>query len=319
MKRPDLGVAARRDESTEYLPRLGVGIHQAVPFPEYLSLDYVSSSGCCNMIEGGPLYFRERRSVHSPSMELGTDLHCCLLEPDRWLGGVACEYETTADNWASNPGRAERKDILERGLRPIKEKDALFCDTTRTAVLGHPYAGGIYRASDLREVSIVVDLGELDPRWKGHLAKIRLDLGSTKVGMITDLKSGAPTNFRPQGFRAQVWRMKYHLKAAFYVDVAKAAGLPVDWYSWVVVRNEEPVEVACYRCPENWLRLGREEYLWAVDRIISCREAGEFPSPYDDLVDLRGPDAWQETASEEGPSWAIKGSSSVESPDQEQE
>jgi hypothetical protein len=108
---------------------------------------------------------------------------------------------------------------------------------------------------------------------------------SNRVEFITDLKSSATA--QPSRFVPLALRMLYHAQLAFYHAAVGAAGfgVPGDHYG-VVVEQQEPYAVTCFRYTERAIEVGSKLCRLWMERLLVCEESGEWPAYSQGVLDL---------------------------------
>ena len=79
-----------------------------------------------------------------------------------------------------------------------------------------------------------------------------------------------------QNIRNVIHDEKYHLSAAMYLDVGKAAGVPVDRFIWVFVESFAPYLCRIIEAPPEMIEAGGKAYLHCLSKYKTA-SAGFWP------------------------------------------
>lgn len=110
---------------------------------------------------------------------------------------------------------------------------------------------------------------------------------SIRIDLIPDLDNGPVIDFKkarsadPEEFVKQAWRLGYHMKAAFYLDVLKLAGIVRNEFWFVAVEQEYPFNlsiVKMFDTPCSFISAGRRQYRAAFKKLMNAQKSGHWPS-----------------------------------------
>jgi len=109
------------------------------------------------------------------------------------------------------------------------------------------------------------------------LCKIKPDI--RRDNMIVDVKT-IGTSASPESFTRQLINLKYHLSAAYYLDIASAIDGNCDYtkFAWIVVETKPPYTCAVYYASDEMIERGRELYVSALDKLHECKNKDEWPA-----------------------------------------
>jgi len=223
----------------------------------------------------------------SESIELGTDVHCAILEPDVF----AKDYVKMPEFGVSKAGR-EKAESFSNAMQgkiilttPQYEKVIAM----RDSVLAHPVANRLLTKLGVSEASI---FGEIN----GIKVKARPDriVDTSHYGyMLVDVKKTADID----KFKWSVRDFRYHVQAAYYSDIYKQwlkehnkdyKGEPIR-FVFVVVGEKRSIgrhPVRVFELPEETVDIGRSEYLEDLELV---REYEEFGCNLEiESLDMRG-------------------------------
>jgi PDDEXK-like domain of unknown function (DUF3799) len=202
------------------------------------------------------------RVKETDALRLGRPIHAAILEPERFAYEYAirpkCHKGTKVGK--RDAATLEVCDWLAPKRKPwVTEPEMEMILRMRDAVAAEPYA---------RRLIEMCDLVERPGTWvdqdfeSGLTLKRRVDLGSSKVPLIVDLKS--TTDAHPKAFAESVARYGYDTQGAFYSS-GEAAERGIDpkdvIYVLIAVEKNPPHRVGIYelKTDEQWMVTGR---LW---------------------------------------------------------
>jgi hypothetical protein len=213
--------------------------------------------------------------IKTPSMVLGSAIHCAILEPERFGVDFAispvCDKRTKEGKeiFAAFEARSQGKTIIS----PDQADDVI---AMKNAVMSHEIARMMLTGGEAEYSYYSID-------QKTNIAKkCRPDY--IKNGSLIDLKTTTDASF--EGFARQAGNLGYHLQAAYYVDVYnEATGNNVDEFFFVCVENTAPFAVAVYRMDALQLEAGRAAYKKALDKLADFYSRGGNPR---EMTTLKG-------------------------------
>ena len=252
------------------------GIYYDMPDAEYRKLDALNAS-VLKLGRRSPLHIWQaltQPSQPTARMQLGSALHCAVLEPE--------QYDTQV---AVGPARDRRTKAWQEWARdcdaPIKlvQPEADLVAHMRDAVCEHAIARDLLEVPGRNEVTAVWQ----DPNTAAW-CKARADrlCRYEDALVLVELKTAADAS--PQGFRQAIRRYGYDLSAAWYrLGFALAGKEAPASVVFVVVENEPPYGVATYRLPGATLDNAEAEIQSYLRRFVECRDSGRWPS-YPELI-----------------------------------
>lgn len=245
-------------------------------FDDYWSHPAVSSSTLKKFLKlPTPAHVKheiENPKDDSDALILGRLLHCLLLEPQNLDAYFVIEREKLWDKTKlkKNGGSKEDWDALKADadtrLLPIVPHDlwqkaqAMAKNIEDVDTWAHVSKFGV------KELSVFTEI-------KGQPVKARFDL--LYGGNIFDIKSSRHM-LTDQNIRNVIHDEKYHLSAAMYLDVGKAAGVPVDRFVWVFVESFAPYLCRIIEAPPEMIEAGRKAYLHCLSKYKTA-SAGFWP------------------------------------------
>lgn len=231
---------------------------------QYHAAEGISKSGL-DLILRSPAHYRfaERREP-SRAMEIGTALHCAILEPDRF----SSEYmllRHVADRRASEYKQAVAVWGSERVL-VASEADRVA--GMQESVLSNPNLRPALSSPGRCELSVFAT----DPET-GVLVKCRFDRINDN-GLAVDVKKTQDL----RDFAKAVANYGYHMQAAFYSDVWRwATGEDLRGFVFAAVEEQMPHASAPFVLDDEAMQIGRMLYREALNEYAECLEADEWP------------------------------------------
>ena len=235
---------------------------------EYRAQRGVSKSDL-DLIHKSPALLERARnapSVGSDEVELGTHVHCAILEPEAF----AAEYiKRPSFDRRTKDGKAgaDAFDATMAGSGKI----ILDADTydmviaMRDSVLAHPTARDLLTGDGISESSI---FGELE----GVRVKCRPDRLIREHNILVDVKKTASIH----DFRKSAIKFRYRVQHAFYSDIYEQLTGVKPRFVFVVVGEKREIgrhPVRVWELDEVDVEAGRREYL---DDLAIAKEVEQF-------------------------------------------
>lgn len=224
-----------------------------------------------------PAIFQWRKTApidteKTKSLDMGTALHCLLLEPDEFADRfiIAPEF-----NRRSNAGKEEEKAFLEdcadSGKTVMTAKEGRKLELMRESAMAHPVARWLLEEDGHCESSIY---------WKDHesglLCRCRPDKIITKFNWVADVKTTGDI----RQFKTSYYDYRYHVQDAFYSDGYEAQFGEQPIFVFLVVSTA----IECGRYPvdifmmgEDAKQAGRNEYHRNLQTLSGCLSTDEWP------------------------------------------
>lgn len=245
--------------------RIALGIHEGLSNADYHSDPAVGSTGLKRILQS-PAHFKyppKRNSTRN--MEIGTAIHCQVLEPDRFAEQykiVECDARTSALYKAACKGFDK-----ERVLTSLEYENVLGM---RLGVLRNKSCMELVEAEGRYELSLFTK----DP-VTGLDVKVRYDK-LTNSGMPIDLKKTQKAD--KESFRRTIHNYGYHISAAFYMDCwFWQFGETLDVMRWLAVEEQSPHAAMRYKPDADALMIGRAMYREALEVYDRCLQNDEWP------------------------------------------
>lgn len=266
-----------------------------MPFNEYTDAPGVNASSLKLFLDLPLKYKQEQLSTRlrpqSKALEMGKIVHSFVLENRiDWLTAPATytneKGEVKSWNWNANYCKEWAKQNRDYTLLTQQEESQVLA--MRDATQADRWSNKIINGCDAFEGSVFAGIG-------GTPCKIRMDGISLSGRYIMDLKTCADASDR--AIIRDCTSFNYYLQAAFYIDVAQAAGLPVDDFYFVFLEKSQPPLISVKKVSEQALTYGRELYRDAMERLELCQKTSLWPG-YTDMASEDGqmpelhPPAW---------------------------
>jgi exodeoxyribonuclease VIII len=231
---------------------------------QYHDAEGISNSGL-GLILRSPAHYRyapKRESTRA--MEIGTALHCAILEPERFATDYMLLREVT-DRRASAYKDACKVWSAERVLTGTEaDKVAGMQESARC----NPHLAEYLSAPGRCELSVFA----IDPET-GVLVKCRFDK-MLDCGPAVDLKKTQDI----REFGRSVANYGYHMQAAFYMDVYQwATGETLPGFLFAAVEEQTPHASAPLVLDDEALGIGRQLYRKALNEYAECLHNDEWP------------------------------------------
>lgn len=238
------------------------GFYEDIPEANYhADPTSLSVSGAKTLLKAPALYrWRLGHPETKDAFDVGSAFHTKTL-------GVGPEIVVVdAASWRSVAASAEREAIRAEGKIPLLPVDDER--TTGMAKAVHDNPAAMTWLDGQREVSAYCE----DPDT-GVMRRGRFDcLGDVAIG---DLKSTRDAS--PGAFAKDAANFRYHMQAAWYLDLAADLGHPALGFAFVVVEKEPPYFVAVYELDDDALDLGRTLNRRALDLYAECVATDVWP------------------------------------------
>jgi hypothetical protein len=219
----------------------------------------------------------------SDSVDLGTHVHCALLEPDVF----ARDYVKIPDFDArSNAGKAAKESFKESmgdGKIVLDHDTYQTVIDMRDSVLAHPVARKLLTSKGQSEISIFGEISGLKVKCRPDRIVDPSVFGGQHI--LVDVKKTADID----KFIYSVRDFGYHRQDAFYSDIYFQLTGHRPRFVFVVVGEKRSIgryPVRVWELPSDVVEIGRMEYLEGLEK---CREYEEFGCGLDiEQLDMRG-------------------------------
>lgn len=250
---------------------------------DYHASPAIGSTGL-KLIIRSPAHFRYQEPVEhdTRAKQLGTALHCAILERDRFA----------KDYLIANCD--DRRSALYKGLAADVGGDRVLTITEHRRIINSQRAA--YRNSEARELLEYSGRYELSVRTKDPETGVEVQCRFDKK--LDDLRAfdlKKTQDARPGPFGRSIDLYQYYLSVAFYMDVwFWETGERISSMPLMAIEEKSPHACVVHHLPEDWINQGRYEYRQALLVYADCLERDEWPS-YD-----------EESCMAEMPDWRIR-------------
>lgn len=236
-----------------------------MPNDEYHKYAGISKSGL-DLVDRSPAHYRYREPVErSRAMDIGSAIHCALLEPERFAHDYVLLRETT-DRRASEYKQAIKEHPAGNVL-VASEADRVA--GMQESVYANPSAATLLQQDGWRELSVFAT----DPET-GALIKCRFDLLTVTL-VAVDLKK--TRDARPDKFSRSVYDYRYHVQEAFYRHVFRcASGFDLPEYRLLAVEEKLPHSSVVYRLDDEAVAEGVRQFRRNLDEYAKCEKSGDW-------------------------------------------
>lgn len=216
-------------------------------------------------------YEKQNKSEPTPAMRFGTLAHAALLEPKIFAEAVEIPiFEGTGsrkakEEWFRNHHgkmvlKADEMDTI-RGMLVATSKNK-----TARALL----AGGAAEEAFFDQC-----------QETGVVRKAKPDF--IRDNIIVDIKTTVDAD--PSEFAKQIAKLKYHLSAAYYLDVVGSVlGTKLEKFVIVAIEKEPPYGVSVHLLDEGTIDAGRHLYRKALKILKECKDKNEWPGYPDKIL-----------------------------------
>lgn len=240
----------------------------------------------------------------SEAQRLGTLVHLCLLEPERFehqsVVMPKC-LRNTKDGKAAWKGActevlgyAPEKPLNDDQLAEVLLADGRYLVTAEHRQLVRNMAAAVWAHEKAAELLRLEGHSEHTITWSDHetgrMCKSRRDRWIPGRNLVLDIKTAR--DVRPGQFASQCLALGYHTQKAFYIDGHKAAtGEDVRFAHIVVLSDPQPEpEVAVYELHPDDVALGHWTNRVAMFALADCDECDDWRAPHErGVLELRLP------------------------------
>ena len=261
-----------------------IGIYTNVPCEEYFAWEAMNRSTLEHAARS-VLHLHTAMNTPSkstPAMDLGTALHCAVLEPDaysrRYVVAPKVDRRTTEGKatWESFVASLEGKSIVDAD-------DDAAVRAMADSIRSHPQAATLLDVPGDSEVCVVWDDAETGIRCKARIDRY----AAGTIGV--DIKTTA--NASPSAFAKSVFDYGYHRQVAWYADGFFAVTGKATPFVIVAVENSAPWAVCVYRLEDEAVGFGRDDNRRWLRMYADAVRTQRFDGYSDGVVALGLP-AW---------------------------
>lgn len=242
---------------------------------DYHAAPGISKSGL-DLVANNPATYVWQKSApvdqdKTKAFDLGSALHCRLLEPDEFSDRfiIAPEF-----NRRSNDGKAEakafEKECEDSGKIIMSAEDGHKLDLMYESAMAHPVVRWIFDQPGVNESTLVWR----DPET-GELCRARPDRMLTEQPIQVDVKKVDGLD----RFTRHVEEFRYHVQDAMYSEgfERQFGERPAFWFlivSSTVSGGRYPVDVV--ELPEDWKESGHNLYRRDLETYHQCKQDDDW-------------------------------------------
>lgn len=251
-------------EYTQYEPGMTVQPPCAIigmPNDIYHAHPAISKSGL-DLIHRSPAHYQySAKREGTRAMEIGTAIHCAILEPERF----ANEYVLLRDVKDRRASEYKKAKEVHGGEYVLTGKEA-----DNVAGMQESVRSQYALPSGRCEVSLFAVCERT-----GEQVKARFDL-LTDDGHAVDLKKTQDSS--RDAFSKSIYNYRYHVQEAFYRYVyALVAGRKLESFTFLAVEELPPHIAMPYTVGEESRDIGHNEMLDDLDRYADCVKVNDWP------------------------------------------
>lgn len=216
--------------------------------------EYVSKS-LLDLMHKSPAHYKAyiegEEKPATPALIFGSLVHSVVFEQDDYVVAPVCDRRTKEGKLIYEQFIEESKDKLIVTAEQLQQAQNI-----KNAVLAHPKAKALIQSEGKAEISYFKEM-------HGVKCKCRADYHNTKYNIVIDLKT--TQNSSPSEFARSVYNYRYHVQAAFYLDLIGAKH-----FIFIAVEKEPPYNVELYELDDEAIEAGRQEYLKDIETYKEC-------------------------------------------------
>jgi exodeoxyribonuclease VIII len=263
-----------------------VGIHPNVPPATYHSWNALSHSWL-NKLRISPAHLADliehgySDDDSSPTLTLGSAVHCRVLEPTEYEKRYAIRPE--GQDGRSKVGKDFGTEAHAAGKTVLNCKEGRWCEAIAYRAKQNPLVHEwIQKSRDNMAKNTEVSLV-----WErdGHLCKARADLIVPELHIIADLKTTVTAS--QKGFALQVAKYHYHEQGAWYLDGLQRLTSKVWDFYFIACEKGRPFLVTAHQLvrdsPAHERAVAENDKLFELYR--QCRTSRVWPG-YGDSFEI---------------------------------
>ncbi len=238
------------------------GVYEDLPFAEYSKIPAYRASDLKAASRCVFTWKNKKEILETPALLEGKAQHTIFLEHHNFDNEFVI---TPKIDRRTKIGKQDYEDFLNTvgGRTPITQTLYDTC-MERREVVSH------YIPKPEHKVELTICF-----MWNGHPFKSRLDWHDGERPW--DLKTCRDAS--PRGFRSAINIFGYNMQGSLYVDACKAAGLPVNGFSFLAQEKAHPYPYAIYELSDEALVYGQTKNEQALSLILIAQKSNDYP-PY---------------------------------------
>lgn len=234
----------------------------------------------------------KNRLIPTPAMEMGTALHCLLLDGKE---AFDAQYVRKPDGikLSTTEGRQWKESIGRKKVLSTGGKDDPW-----GSVLGMAAELGKLAWFDYEQKDYIKN-NEVSIYWEDHGVKCkgRLDRVLLEQGILLDLKSTDTVD--SELFQKKVVGLGYDFQAAYYTRAAEKAYDRPFRFIFAAVERKAPFTVDLFEVSPDMMAEGMFKVDKALALYAECESSGEWPNREPRVYDLDYPNWYNSVRAEE--------------------
>jgi hypothetical protein len=244
-----------------------------MPMPEYICTEAVNTGLVTAALRSPAHYIEAKREPYELKQDdLGSALHCAVLEPDRFAAEYVCVPEDIG-SLVRKKGRDWLEDAKKRTARELILPYAAYQKVygMRDAVMADP------EARELIEGAVHEESHFWDDPKTGLRCKARVDSRLTNRPMLCDIKT--TDDARLNAASRRIAQQRWHIQPAHYLRGASiTTGTTYSEWRWIFVELERPHGVCVHHPSPDLFMVAEYEIDTALELIAHCRAEGVWPA-----------------------------------------
>lgn len=208
--------------------------------------------------------------VPTPAMEFGSAVHMAVLEPELFEQSYR---QAPALNRTTKAGKEAWAEAASEGHQLLKPEEWERISAMRQRILAHSAANKALNAPGQAESTFIAQ----DPST-GLQVKCRPDY-LTECGWVVDLKTTQDASIK--GFQRTIANYRYHVQAAFYLSVLRAADIiRPKGFIFIAVEKTYPYAVQLFKCSQHLLEIGETEARNNLQQLANAFDEHALDRPW---------------------------------------
>ena len=249
--------------------------------PDHYRASYGYSKSMLDDFEQSPAHMVHRQrnpEAETEALRIGHWTHMAVLEPDIFDRMI---YPTDVDRRGTKAWDADVALASRWGASPVKRAEYDRIRAVARAVRTHPTCQRIL-SRGVSEVSTFAEDFDL-----GLQLRARIDWIPASGNAVVDLKTCDSAH--PRDFEKHIFNYRYHVQAAYYLDLLARVGVYRKFFVFIAVEKEPPYGVSVFQLDDPAIEAGRASYKKTLLRVQECEVSGLWPCYAEDIQDISIP------------------------------
>lgn len=260
------------------------GVYPGIEAEDYHRWSAFSISNGLELLKspGHYLYRLNNPIEPTPAMELGTNIHLRLLEPDKFGG----KFAFLPDHIPNDKRTKLYKEFVEQvppGRKILSSSDARIIEAINQSVRSRLCTQELLWGEGESELSLFWEDEATGIKCKGRLDRIHYGLN-----MLVDIKTTKDAS--PVGFAKNICNRGYYIQQAHYRDGARSLGIKIDHVIFIAIETVAPYGVGVYSLPNHALDAGLEHRNLLLKQLSKCYADNTWETFPDKITPLEFPD-----------------------------